>query len=90
MLIMQYLATGALVIIGALPWPVLAIALALPKAWRMLHVYNDEAPMECPPEFPEAAWPLWYVAFAFDHTRAFGLLFLLGLCAGVVLAVPGA
>jgi 1,4-dihydroxy-2-naphthoate octaprenyltransferase len=85
MVIMQYLVTGALVISGALPWPVVAIALALPKAWRMLRVYNHEPPKECPPEFPETAWPLWYVAFAFDHTRAFGLLFLLGLCAAVLL-----
>jgi len=85
MTILQYVATVALVIIGSLPWPVLAIALALPKAWRMVHVYSQDAPSECPPEFPETAWPLWYVAFAFDHTRAFGLLFLLGLCAGVLL-----
>jgi 1,4-dihydroxy-2-naphthoate octaprenyltransferase len=85
MTILQYVATVALVIIGTLPWPVLAIALALPKAWRMVHIYSQDAPSECPPEFPETAWPLWYVAFAFDHTRAFGLLFLLGLCAGVLL-----
>jgi 1,4-dihydroxy-2-naphthoate octaprenyltransferase len=85
MTILQYCATGALVAMGWLPWPVLGVALALPKAWRMYHVYTLDAPAECPPEYPETAWPLWYVAFAFDHTRAFGLLFLLGLCAGVLL-----
>jgi 1,4-dihydroxy-2-naphthoate octaprenyltransferase len=85
MTILQYATTGGLVAMSWLPWPVLVLVLALPKAWRMVQIYGRDAPTHCPPGFPETAWPLWYVAFAFDHTRAFGLLFLLGLCAGIVM-----
>lgn len=80
-----YLGTFALVAAGSLPWPVLLVGLALPKAWRLDRVYREPAPASCPPTYPASAWPLWYVAFAFDHTRSFGLWFVAGLCAGLAL-----
>jgi 1,4-dihydroxy-2-naphthoate octaprenyltransferase len=84
--VLQYVATFGCVAAGVLPWPVLLVALALPKARQMHRIYRREAPEVCPPDYPKSAWPLWYVACAFDHTRWFGLLFLVGLCAGLALA----
>lgn len=83
MVVLTYLGTLALVGEGLLPWPVLLVLLALPKAHRLDRIYREPAPSACPPDFPTSAWPLWYVAFAFDHTRAFSLLFIAGLCAGL-------
>jgi 1,4-dihydroxy-2-naphthoate octaprenyltransferase len=81
MIALQYLSTGALVVIGWLPWSTLIVVAALPKARQLLQVYAHPAPTRCPEGYPESAWPLWYVAFAFSHTRLFGMLFLLGLVA---------
>ena len=86
MVALSYLGTFALIALGSLPWPVLLVALALPKAYRLDQVYREPAPATCPSLFPPSAWPLWYVAFAFDHTRSFSLLFVAGLCVGRALA----
>ncbi len=80
MLVAQYLSVIALVILGWLPWPVLLMLLALPRAWQSLRVFAQPAPDAPPASFPAAAWPLWFSAFAFDHTRWFGVLFLAGYC----------
>jgi 1,4-dihydroxy-2-naphthoate octaprenyltransferase len=47
-------------------------------------VYQQPKPSGPPAEYPPAAWPLWFVAFAFLHNRRFGLLFLLGLVGDVI------
>ncbi len=85
MLVVQYAAALLLVVIGWLPWPILAVCLALPKLMRACQTFSTRAPDRPPAGFPESAWPLWFSAFAFDHTRWFSLLFLGGYCAGLLL-----
>ncbi len=80
MLASQYLGTGILVALGWLPWPVLLVLLALPRMIRAWRVFTEPAPAAPPENFPASAWPLWFSAYTFDHTRWFGLLFLAGFC----------
>lgn len=83
MLIAQYVGCVALIGLGWLPWPAALVLLALPKALRCWRVCSADAPAAPPPGYPADVWPLWYVACAFDHTRAFSVLLLAGLCLGV-------
>jgi 1,4-dihydroxy-2-naphthoate octaprenyltransferase len=85
MLAAEYLLTGALVMLGWLPWPVLLTLLILPRAFSTWRVFSRPAPSAAPADFPAAAWPLWFSAYAFDHTRWFGLLFLTGYCLALAL-----
>ena len=80
MFIAQYLTAALLVMLGWLPWTVLLVCLALPRMARCWQVFSHPAPDKPPAEFPASAWPLWFSAYAFDHTRWFGILFLAGYC----------
>ena len=40
--------------------------------------------MKLPSASGVANWPLWYAALSFQHTRRFGMLFLLGLILDVI------
>ena len=85
MLLAQYLTTASLVAIGWLPWPVLLVLLALPRGLRSWQAFSAPAPDAPPDAFPAAAWPLWFSAYAFDHTRWFGILFLAGYCLALLI-----
>ena len=76
---LQYLSLIPLVLVGWLPVSVAIVGFALPSAWRLLKVCSEPTPSQAPEGYPESAWPLWYVAFAFAHARIYGLLFLFGL-----------
>jgi len=84
MLTLQYVLVAALVVSGYFSWLLLAVAAALPWYMRALKVYRQPRPAGPPPQYPPHIWPLWFAAFAFQHTRRFGSLFLLGLAADVV------
>ena len=84
MFTLEYLLTAALVLSGALSVLLLAVLGALPWYWRALKVYQQPRPAGPPPAYPPNIWPLWYAAFAFQHTRRFGSLFLLGLTLDVI------
>ncbi len=60
------------------PW-VLLVALGLPRLRSVLRVYDAPKPAGPPPGYPERGWPLWFVGFAFVHTRRAGGLLTLGL-----------
>jgi len=79
-----YVTTGLAVAVGALPWPVLLVALALPTLRKAAGALRRPAPAEPPPGFP--VWPLWFAAVCFVHVRRAGGLLVLGL---VVAAVTG-
>ncbi|MBI4316758.1 MAG: prenyltransferase [Chloroflexi bacterium] len=92
MMVAQYALVVYLVVIGFFS-PVLLVvffaAQVFMQAWK---VYGRPKPAAPPAEYPAGAWPLWFVAFAFQHNRRFGLLFLLGLLAdlawrGIVLLI---
>lgn len=85
MMVVQYLAVGALIAAG---WtsPLLLITLLSLGTFRVaVRVYRKPAPKEAPPELPAGVWPLWYVAIAFHHNARFGLFYLLGLIGDTLL-----
>lgn len=73
----QYLAIAIAVLAGVLAWPFLLVWLALPKALKNAKFFLSPRPAEKPDALPDGVWPLYLVAYAFDHNKAFsGLLFL--------------
>lgn len=84
MFTLEYVLVAALVLSGSLSWMLLVVAAALPWYMRALRLYRQPRPAAPPPEYPPNIWPLWFSAVAFQHTRRFGSLFLLGLAADVL------
>lgn len=84
MLTLQYLLVFWLVATGRFSFLLLAVLGAAPWWWRAVQAYSQPRPAAPPAEYPPGIWPLWYAAFAFQHTRRFGLLFLAGLAADVL------
>ncbi len=85
MLFAQMLLTIGLVARGQLGWPLLVVLFALPALRRTVPVFLRPRPDVRPPKFPEHIWPTYLVAYAFRYNRVFGLLFLLGLLADLLL-----
>lgn len=85
MMIGFYLLVGAMVLVGAMPWPVLLVAAALPRLVKVWPYFRRPPPDEPPPDFP--VWPLWYAALAWVHVRQAGGLLVIGLAIGAVLRV---
>ena len=87
MMVLMYALVLGLVISGFFTPAMLIVFGALfflPGVWKMFSQPRPAAP----PEDRKEAWPLWFVAGAFYHNRAYGLLFLLGLILnGVVRAI---
>jgi len=81
----QYLLVIYLTLIRFFTPVVLVVALALPVLRRVWTVYREPKPAGPPPTYPASSWPLWYVAYAFEHNRAFGLYYLVGLLADPIL-----
>ena len=79
-----YVIVVACVAGGALPWPALASAAALPALLKVWKAFDNPKPDQPPRNFP--VWPLWFAAIAFLHTRRAGALLVLGL---IVAAVAG-
>ncbi len=84
LLVAFYVTTGVAVAVGALPWPVLVVALALPTLRKVSGALRKPAPAEPPPGFP--VWPLWFAAVCFVHVRRAGGLLVLGL---LIAAISG-
>ncbi len=80
-----YVAVVVCVLAGALPWPALAAAGALPLLRRALKALRRPRPQRPPRGFP--VWPLWFAAFAFTHTRRAGALLVAGLAVAAVLGI---
>ncbi len=77
----QYGLVAYLVLTGFFTPVLLVVFLAVPTWLLISGIYRQPKPAEPPAFFPAGVWPLWYVAFAFEHNRRFGLFFLLGLLA---------
>lgn len=84
MMILQYVLTIYLVVIGYFTPALLLVLLALRSVPLVFGVYSQPKPAERPEQYPADSWPLWFVAFAFLHNRRFGLLFLVGLVVDLV------
>jgi 1,4-dihydroxy-2-naphthoate octaprenyltransferase len=84
MFTLEYVLVVAIVLSGYVSWLLLAAFGAVRWYVRALRVYREPRPAGPPAEYPPNIWPLWYSAFAFQHTRRFGGLFLLGLTVDVL------
>ncbi|GBD25565.1 1,4-dihydroxy-2-naphthoate octaprenyltransferase [bacterium HR30] len=74
-----YAVTLGLVLAGAFGWPLL-VTLGAASWYRLVfQVFRQPRPATPPEGFPPNVWPLWYSAFAFQHTRRFGVLYLAGV-----------
>ncbi len=78
-----YVLVGVAVLVGAMPWPALAVVLALPRLRKVWPRFRRPPPSEPPAGFP--VWPLWYAALAWVHVRQAGALLVLGLAVGAAL-----
>lgn len=76
---LQYVIVLILVLAGSFGWPLLVVLVGTPFLPHLTRVFAEDTPDTPPPNYPEAAWPLWYVSFAFVHNRRFGALYVLGL-----------
>lgn len=85
MTILQYLLVFYLVLTGFFTPAMLVVVLAYPTLRTAIAAYRKLKPETRPADYPEYAWPLWFVSFAFVHNRRFGLLFLLGLIVDALL-----
>jgi len=68
------------------PWALLVV-LALPRLRGVLGVFRQPKPAAPPSGFPARTWPLWFVGFAFVHTRRAGGLLTLGLLLNALLPI---
>lgn len=85
MIALQYALVIYLVAVGFFTPVMLVVLLALPTFNMVWQAYRRPKPEERPENYPADVWPIWFVGFSFYHNRRFGLLFLLGLIAEVVL-----
>lgn len=85
MLVLQYLGCVGLVVSGRAHWLLLVVLVNVPVLVRLLRAFRASKPPAAPEGYPEQIWPLWFSAFAFDHTRKFTTLFIAALLAGQVL-----
>ena len=80
MIVLQYAVVVYLIVIGFFTPLLLLVFLSLPMFFnQVLPMYRHPRPKERPANYPETAWPLWFVASAFVFSRRFGMLYLLGL-----------
>ncbi len=86
MLVLQYLSVLYLVLTGFFSPLLLIVFLALTEFFRILPMFRAPKPAEKPAGYPDV-WPNYFVAAAFVHNRRFGILYLVGLIANVVLGL---
>ncbi len=68
---------AALVIAAVFSLWTLVVVAALPHLVKTARVYRRPKPQRAPERYP--VWPLWFVAWAFVHSRRAGALLVLGL-----------
>jgi 1,4-dihydroxy-2-naphthoate octaprenyltransferase len=86
LMILFYPLTIAAVLAGWVgPW-VLLVVLAVPRLLMVLAVFRQPKPAG-PPPGRERGWPLWFVGYAFVHTRRAGGLLTLGLLLNALLPI---
>lgn len=85
MFVLQYAFVAYLVATTYFTPVVLVVILAWPMLRNAFKVYRAPRPAERPAWYPRGAWPLWFVSFAFQHNRRFGMLYVTGLLIDLVL-----
>jgi 1,4-dihydroxy-2-naphthoate octaprenyltransferase len=82
---LQYAGITLGVVLGILDWPFLLVWLAAPKLLSAMRVFRHPRPEQAPADLPAGVWPLYLVAFAFEHNRAFSLALLVAVILQLVL-----
>ena len=77
MLVAFYFAIGGLVAAGVLGVWTLVVFPGMTRLVGTLRVFREPPPQTAPQGYP--IWPLWYVAWAFLHTRYVGALLVAGM-----------
>lgn len=77
--LLQYAGITLAVLLGVLGWSFLLVWLALPKLITAYKVFRLPRPAIAPQHLPAGVWPLYLVAFAFEHNRAFSLALLVAV-----------
>jgi len=85
LLVSFYVSTVLAVLLGALPWPVLLVALALPTLVKVLEAFRAGRPEHPPEGFP--VWPLWFAAVCFVHVTRAGAALVAGLAVAAVFSL---
>jgi 1,4-dihydroxy-2-naphthoate octaprenyltransferase len=80
MVVLQYGLVIGLILAGYFSWTMLLVLPGLYFSIPVWRMYPHPRPA-APPQEAESFWPMWFVAAAFYHYRAFGILFLAGLIA---------
>jgi 1,4-dihydroxy-2-naphthoate octaprenyltransferase len=78
MFVLQYVLTGVLILTGFFTPVMLVVLWALRTFAQVWPMFKAPKPDEKPANYPDV-WPNYFVAAAFVHNRAFGVVFLLGL-----------
>jgi 1,4-dihydroxy-2-naphthoate octaprenyltransferase len=86
MLILQYVLTLVLVIMGFYTLVMAAVVLAIPTLRKIWPMFGAPKPEEKPADYPDV-WPNYFVAAAFIHNRSFGIWFMLALIIDSILKV---
>jgi 1,4-dihydroxy-2-naphthoate octaprenyltransferase len=81
---LQYLLVGFLVVSGYFSWVTLLVVAAFYFSLPIWRMYVHPRPASAP-EAAKEFWPMWFVASAFYHYRAYGMLFLAGLALQTVI-----
>ena len=84
MLLLQYVLTLVLVIMGYYTLVMAAVVLAIPTLRRIWPMFGAPKPAERPADYPDV-WPNYFVAAAFLHNRSFGIWFMLALVVDSIL-----
>jgi 1,4-dihydroxy-2-naphthoate octaprenyltransferase len=89
MMILPYFVVIYLVAVRYFTPLMLLILLAIPNLRQVLPAFLTPRPQERPRDFPEGqgGWPLYFAPLAFLNNRSFGVLFMLGLIADVLVRI---
>lgn len=87
--LLQYILIGVLIYYKMMGIPMVIVILALPKLIATIKVFKEPRPKTEPEDLPPDVWPLYLSATAFVYNRSFGMFFLLGLIADVILKRTG-
>ena len=85
MMFLMFVSVIYLVATGYFSWVMLVVLLALAGMPKIVRLFSQPKPAAPPDWYPKEGWPLWFVGFAFQQNRSFGLLFLVGLVAELVI-----
>lgn len=88
-MVLQYVVVGYLMLTRYFSPALLVVLLALPTLNLCFKMFRHPRPDSKPDFYPDDAWPLWFVATSFLHSRNFGSYYLLGLIIDTVVHLAG-